>query len=58
MKSAFLEDLLEVYINRDLEEVSVINKKIGKALKEKDVEGIEESLSELYANIAYDLHIR
>ncbi|MDR3124764.1 MAG: ATP-binding protein [Endomicrobium sp.] len=57
VKRAFLEDLLEVYINRDIEEVNGISRGIGKALKEKGDEGLERNLRDLYANIPYDLHI-
>jgi hypothetical protein len=48
---------MKEYANRQTEEISAINKKIGKALKEKDGKGLEDSLVELFANIPYDLHI-
>ncbi|MDR2066257.1 MAG: PD-(D/E)XK nuclease domain-containing protein, partial [Endomicrobium sp.] len=57
VRSAFLEDLIGVYANKDLEEVQEINKEIGKALKEGEAKKLQESLVELYANIPYDLHI-
>jgi hypothetical protein len=57
VERAFINSLMKEYTFRSIEEIWEINKKIGKALKEKDVEGLEGSLGELYANIPYDLHI-
>jgi hypothetical protein len=55
VKSSFLSSLMKEYALRESEEICKINKKIGKALKEKKVEDLEESLTELFANIPYDL---
>jgi hypothetical protein len=55
VKKAFLSSLMKAYAIRDLEEIKGINKKIAKALEEKDGESLGKSLKELFANIAYDL---
>ena len=49
---------MKAYAARDLEEINGINKKIGKALKEKSEKDLEKWLVELFANIGYDLHIK
>ena len=55
VKNAFLSSLMKEYAVRESEEINGINKKIGKALKEKKGEDLGKSLSELFANIPYDL---
>jgi ribosomal protein S13 len=46
---------MKEYSLRESEEINGINKKISKALKEKNGENLEKSLRELFANIPYDL---
>jgi PAS domain-containing protein len=58
VKKAFLRSLMKAYALRDLEEIKGINKKIATGLKEKREEDLEKGLEELFANIAYDLHIQ
>jgi len=55
VKTAFIRSLMKEYSFRQSEEINGINKRIAKALKEKDTESLEKNLSELYANIPYDL---
>ena len=55
VRETFLESLMETYTNRQPEEIEDINKRVKKALKEKDGEGLKEVLTELFANIPYDL---
>ena len=40
------------------EEVSILDKRIKKGLREKEEESLKISHSELLSNIGYDLHIR
>jgi hypothetical protein len=58
VKSSFLNSLMKEYALRDLEEIKGINKKIARGLKEKREEDLQKGLVELFANVAYDLHIR
>jgi hypothetical protein len=55
VREAFIGNLLEVYANKEPSEVESINKKIAKGLKGKESENLARSLSELFANIPYDL---
>jgi hypothetical protein len=55
VEEAFLENLLEAYTKKETEETDALNKKVRKALKERDSEGLQESLTELYANVPYEL---
>jgi hypothetical protein len=55
VRKAFLGNLIEEYTNKEPSEVQNINKRVGKALKERDGNGLEKSLMELFANIPYDL---
>jgi hypothetical protein len=57
VRKAFLSNLLVAYANKETHEIEDISKRVKKALKEKDGEGLKEVLTELYANIPYDLHI-
>ena len=55
VRKAFLSSLLVAYANKETKEVTCIGKKIRKALHERDAEGLQEVLTELFANIPYDL---
>jgi hypothetical protein len=57
VREAFLSSLLAAYVNRQPEEIGDIAKRVNKGLKEKDGEVLREALTELFANIGYDLHI-
>jgi hypothetical protein len=55
VKAAFLDSLVEEYCFRESNGIKGINESIAKALKEKSSEGLQKSLTELFANIPYDL---
>jgi Holliday junction resolvase-like predicted endonuclease len=55
VKKAFLSSLLVAYANKETKEVNCIGKKIRKAIEEKDSERLKRSLTELLANVPYDL---
>ena len=55
VREAFLESLLEAYASRQPAEIEDIGKKIRKAIDGKSAEGLQRSLTELFANIPYDL---
>jgi hypothetical protein len=57
VEEAFLSGLLVAYANRETEEIDALRKRLKKALNEKDAEGLQKSLTELYANVSYDLHV-
>jgi hypothetical protein len=57
VEEAFLSGLLAVYANRETEGIDALRKKIKKALKEKGSAELKEALTELYANVSYDLHV-
>ncbi|MDR1523043.1 MAG: PD-(D/E)XK nuclease domain-containing protein, partial [Endomicrobium sp.] len=58
VKSAFLGDLLEAYTNKELDLAVGLSKNIAKSIVGKEAEKLKEELRELYATIAYNLHIR
>ena len=55
VRKAFLSNLLVAYANKETHEIEDINKKVKKAIEEKDSEGLQKVLTELFANIPYDL---
>jgi Holliday junction resolvase-like predicted endonuclease len=55
VREAFLSNLLVVYANKESHVIEDINKRVKQALKEKDGEGLQKSLTVLFANIPYDL---
>ncbi|MDR1087565.1 MAG: PD-(D/E)XK nuclease domain-containing protein [Endomicrobium sp.] len=57
-REAFLTNILEYYSNRQSKEINKLRVNIGKQIREKDTQGLEESLRMLFGNIPYDLHIR
>jgi hypothetical protein len=57
VEEAFLSGLLAVYANRETDEIDALSRRLKKALKERDSEGLQKSLTELYANVPYDLHV-
>jgi hypothetical protein len=57
VKKAFSSSLLVAYTNKETHEIGDISKRIRKAIEGKDGEVLKEALTELYANIPYDLHI-
>jgi Holliday junction resolvase-like predicted endonuclease len=57
VKNAFLTSLLTVYCKKSHKEFLELNDKIYEALMTNNGNKLEEALSSLYANIAYDLHI-
>ncbi|MDR1244126.1 MAG: ATP-binding protein [Endomicrobium sp.] len=58
VKSAFLTRLVAVCARKTQREAESIRDKIYDSLKEKDEKKLEKSLTELYANKPYDLHIK
>jgi hypothetical protein len=57
VRKAFSSSLLVAYTNKETHEIGDISKRIRKAIEGKDGEELKEALTELYANIPYDLHI-
>jgi hypothetical protein len=55
VRKAFLSGLLVAYAKRETEEIDALSKRVRKALKEKDSEGLQKSLTELYANVPYNI---
>jgi hypothetical protein len=55
VEKAFLGSLMKEYCFREPNEINRINEKIAKALIEKSCEDLRRSLTELFANIPYDL---
>jgi hypothetical protein len=55
VRGAFLTSLIKAYVNRKSEEVETISKNIRENIMQKDSEGLQKSLIELFANIPYDL---
>jgi hypothetical protein len=55
VEEAFLNSLLAVYANLQSHEVEDIDNRVKKALNEKDAQGLQKSLTELFANIPYNL---
>jgi hypothetical protein len=55
VETAFLGSLMKEYCFREPSEISEINERISKALREKNGEELKSSLTELFANIPYDL---
>jgi hypothetical protein len=55
VETAFLGSLMRAYCFRKPNEVNEINERIAKALKEKNSEELKRGLTELFANIPYDL---
>jgi hypothetical protein len=55
VEEAFLSSLLAVYANKQSHEIEDIDNRVKKALKEKDADGLQKSLTELYANMPYNL---
>jgi 2,3-bisphosphoglycerate-independent phosphoglycerate mutase len=55
VEEAFLSSLLAVYANLQSHEVEDIDNRVKKALNEKDSQGLQKSLTELFANIPYNL---
>jgi Holliday junction resolvase-like predicted endonuclease len=58
VRKAFIGNLLEEYIKKDPSEVQSINSILEKALEEKNEESLEKGLTELFANIPYNLTIK
>jgi Holliday junction resolvase-like predicted endonuclease len=58
VRSAFLEDLLVVYGNRDLGGVHEINQKILRSLRDKDANSLSSSLTEYFVHIPSNLHTK
>jgi hypothetical protein len=57
VRKAFLSSLLVAYAKKETKEVKGIGEKVREAIEEKDEEGLKEVLTELYANVSYDLHV-
>jgi hypothetical protein len=57
VRNAFITNVIESYSKRESLEINSVRVKIGKEIKEKDREGLEESLRTLFANIPSNLHI-
>ena len=55
VRKAFLNSLIKEYSHKELVEVDEINRNIAKALEEKDPNNLQKCLTELFANIPYDL---
>jgi hypothetical protein len=55
VEEAFLSSLLAVYANLQSHEVEDIDNRVKKALNEKDSQGLQKNLTELFANIPYNL---
>ncbi|MDR1259764.1 MAG: ATP-binding protein, partial [Endomicrobium sp.] len=58
VKVALLGNLMKEYSFRELIEIYEINKKIIKALKERNSNSLQKSLVELFANTFYDLIVK
>jgi hypothetical protein len=58
VREAFIGNLLEEYTEKEYPEVQDINKRLEKALRDRDEKGLQRSIVELFANIAYDLETK